>query len=219
VILVANGGTVAPSALGGPDANLASPGTLSVESMAFAPGGSLRVHMNSAFEGPYTSSLLSGVGTLDLSGLSAGNTFTIRPDTLALSNTDGPLYDFDSSQPSAWTIASFTGGITGFAADKFTVDTTDFANAMDGGFFTIAQEGNTLVLNFAPVPEPGFLLLATVVGGVAARGLRNFDTGGRVAARVSCRPPTGVRVPYCHLFVIPRDNWSMGPVPPPRAVE
>lgn len=165
-------GVLVPSALAGPTATGASPGTLTVGNMVWQPNGAYRWYLNSAQAGSYTHSQLAGAAgaTLDLSGLSAANRFTIVPDSLALSNADGPVYDFDRTQSYAWTIATFPGGITGFDANAFTVSVAEFANALQpGDAFTVSRTGNSLVLVFTPVPEPAGLLLAAAAAGWAAR--------------------------------------------------
>jgi autotransporter-associated beta strand protein len=172
-VTVGSGATVTPSALGGPDASLASPGTLTTGGMVWQPGGTYRVYLNSAFEGDYTSGkIASPAGSLDLTGLSAANRFNIRVDSLALTNADGPVYDFDPAQSYAWTIATFGGGIAGFSPDKFTVNTADFANSLEGGTFSVTRSGNDLLLTFTPVPEPTLGLAAAAAGLLARRRRR-----------------------------------------------
>ncbi len=157
---VGSGATVAPT-----DGSGSGPGTLTVGSTAFQPGGAYPWRLNSTESGLHTQSSLSSVGTLDLTGLSAGNRFTVRVRTLTAENADGALGDFHSGTAYTWTLATYSGGITGFAAEKFTLDLTGFANSLDGGSFTVGQSGNQLVLAFTPVPEPVALL------GVAALAL------------------------------------------------
>jgi autotransporter-associated beta strand protein len=66
----------------------------------------------------------------------------------------GSAANFDSTQNYTWTIATATGGISGFAADKFLINTSatngtaGFANAFGGGTFSLAQAGNNLNLVF-----------------------------------------------------------------------
>ena len=47
------------------------------------------------------------------------------------------------------------GAITGFAANRFSVDTTAFSNPFNGSW-SVAQTGNNLTLNYtaAAIPEP-----------------------------------------------------------------
>jgi hypothetical protein len=158
---------VTPSALGGPDASLASPGTLTfANDVTFAAGGNYRWYTSSVFDGAYTSSKLSSVGELNLNGLSSANRFTILIDSLSATNADGNVYDFNQTVETSWVIGTFNGGISGFAEDKFVLDVTGFTNTFEPGWgFLISQVGNDLVLTYAPIPEPGLLL------GVAGLGL------------------------------------------------
>jgi autotransporter-associated beta strand protein len=67
-----------------------------------------------------------------------------------------------------WTFATSANTITGFSASQFHL-VNGFTNNTNGGTFGFAEVGNSLVLNFTPVPEPstwalmgtGFLALAT----------------------------------------------------------
>jgi hypothetical protein len=64
------------------------------------------------------------------------------------------LANFNSAQAYSWTLIS-AASIAGFGPGVFTVDsTTDFQNPVGGGTFSVSQLGNSLMLNFAPVPEP-----------------------------------------------------------------
>jgi autotransporter-associated beta strand protein len=69
-------------------------------------------------------------------------------------DVSGSAANFDSAQNYTWKIASATGGISGFAANKFTIRTSatngtgGFANSVGAGTFSIAQSGNDLNLVF-----------------------------------------------------------------------
>ena len=66
------------------------------------------------------------------------------------------------------TLATAAGGITGFSANEFVVDTGAFGNSLQGGNFTVLLSGNSLQLQFTPVPEPA--ALSALVVGVAVVG-------------------------------------------------
>jgi fibronectin-binding autotransporter adhesin len=189
-VTVNSGGTVAPSALGGPRADLLSPGTLNVSGTLALNGGSNYVWaVNSAvtngdntvaptsgtlnnFRSPYTASLLS-VGTLDLSGASSANRINLRLTSLGLSNDAGAVYDLFDGTNRSWVLVDATT-ITGFSADKFTFDVSAF-QGVPADQLSISQVGNSLVLTFSPVPEPASMLAvaAAVTGvGVAWRRFR-----------------------------------------------
>jgi hypothetical protein len=139
--------------------------------MTWQGGGSYRWYLNSVSGGPYTQSLLAVSGTLNLNDatLTSANRFTIRPDSLSLSNADGAVYDFDPNTPYSWTVATFTA-VSGFSPDKFTIDTSAFTPATTADRFALSQSGNSLVLTFtpAPVPEPAGLLGLCALGLAAA---------------------------------------------------
>jgi hypothetical protein len=148
------------------------PGTLTVGNTTFQPGGAYTWRLNSVEGGTHTQSLLSSTGSLDLSGLSSGNRFTIRLTSLTPENVAGQVTDFNSGTPYTWTLATFGGGITGFSADKFTIDTSGFANSFGDGIFAIGQDGNNLTLSFTPVPEPALILAAAGVTALLGAGVR-----------------------------------------------
>jgi autotransporter-associated beta strand protein len=123
--------------------------------------------------GNYNWQITSGSGAAGSSWdlLSAGAGLSIASTSAApfklnlwsLSGTSpqvsGSATNFDSTQSYTWTIATASGGITGFAADKFLINTSatngtgGFANAFGTGTFSVAQSGNDLNLVFtAGVP-------------------------------------------------------------------
>ncbi|MFM7244750.1 MAG: beta strand repeat-containing protein [Planctomycetaceae bacterium] len=150
LVSVAGGATVSPGM---------SPGTLSVtDAVTFGSGGNYNWQLLSA------SGTAGAVGAWDL--LDAGGALTIaatssdpfRLNLWTLSGTgpdvSGSVANFSSGQSYSWTIAKAAGGITGFAADKFVINTSatngtgGFTNPLGGGTFSIAQSGNDLRLVF-----------------------------------------------------------------------
>ncbi|MFC2149457.1 autotransporter-associated beta strand repeat-containing protein [Candidatus Auribacterota bacterium] len=108
-------------------------------------------------------------GTLNIPADPGGDEFTIDITSLGLDNNPGPVADFSSSQSYDWIIASASAGITGFAAEDFILDTTNFQNSLGGGSFSIAQDSNDLVLSFTgggggQVPEPSTILMMACLG-------------------------------------------------------
>ena len=111
-------------------------------------------------------------GTLDISGLASGTPFVLTLQTLNSSNANGALASFDASQNHTWTsIVTFTGLTGAFASNLFSVNTTNFLNATDGGTFSVVLDGNALDLQFQAVPEPGTLAMILAGFGMFA-GLR-----------------------------------------------
>lgn len=87
-------------------------------------------------------------GTLDLSGAAAA--YTLRILSLNGSNLSGMVPDFFETGRQ-WTILTTTGGITGFDEGDFTLDTSGFLNPFNQSF-SLAQQGNNLVLTYVPEP-------------------------------------------------------------------
>ena len=162
-LTVEGGGTVSPGN---------SPGTLNINGdIDWLGGGSYNWQIVAATGAAGTSwDLLSAAGQLDLAALTVSSKFNINLWTLG-SGTDGALADFIPNQSYTWTILTATNGISGFAADKFNINTAGFANPLNGGSFSIAQSGNNLNLVYgpgAPIPEPGtWAAAALLVGGAA----------------------------------------------------
>ncbi len=108
--------------------------------------------------------LYSVTGRLDLSALSLGGKFNINLWSLSgvAPDVSGYAINFDPFQNYTWTIVAAAGGVTGFDASFFNINTgaingtQGFANATYGGSFSLDVSGNNLVLEYTkPVPEPG----------------------------------------------------------------
>jgi len=172
-------GTVVGSLVLGGGATLspgASPGTLSVSQDAtFDAGGNYNWQVLDAAPGGAGQAggwdLLSVGGELAITATSA-SPFAVNLWSLSATGPDqsGLATNFDPSQPGTWTFVTAAGGITGFSADAFLVNTsasngTDgFANDPAGGSFAVLQSGNSLNLVFSPVPEPSAALLVLTTG-------------------------------------------------------
>ena len=191
-VTVSNGGTLAGSgSVGGIVLNLGStispgnsPGTLTVAGNAvWNPGANYNWQLYDTVLGAGTGwDLVSVTGSLDLNALTVGSEFNINLWSLAdiAPDADGPALNFDPNQNYTWTILTAAGGISGFTgSNQFAINTGafngtgGFANALNGGGFSIAQSGNDLNLVFtaaggAPIPEPGtWAAAALLVGGAA----------------------------------------------------
>ena len=141
----------------------ASVGILNAGSSLWNGGATYNFEINNAVGSAGTAwDLVNITGGLSL-GASSGNPFAI--------NIFGDLLDFDSATGYSWTIASASGGITGFDASAFNIITDNFANSLDGGTFVVQllNSDQDLVLSFVPVPEPSTIALG-VMGGLALIG-------------------------------------------------
>jgi len=109
----------------------------------------------------------SGAGAkLNLNSASATDRVVIKITSLN-GLTPGQIANFDAAVGRQWVIADYSngntsGGIVGFSTDKFTLDTSAFANDPNSTRFSISTDAksNQLILSFTPVPEPVAPLLA-----------------------------------------------------------
>jgi fibronectin-binding autotransporter adhesin len=106
--------------------------------------------------------LLSITGTLDLTGASSSSPITLDLVSMLNATDPGLLAIWNKDANATWAgFVTTTGGITGFAADKFAFDTTQFLNTLNGTF-SVSQNGNNLDLNYMTnyvIPEPRAALL------------------------------------------------------------
>lgn len=93
-------------------------------------------------------------GILDLSGASA-NSLILDITSLTAGNLPGTVSGF-SEINRTWTIASASGGITGFSSNKWQVVTGNFLPSTFTGAFSVglANANQDLVLSYDVIPEP-----------------------------------------------------------------
>jgi autotransporter-associated beta strand protein len=159
---IGGSGTVAGNVVIGSGATLspgASPGTLTLTgSLTWNGGGNYNWQMLSATGtagGTSAWDLVAVGGPLTIAATS-GDPFKIDLWTLSdiAPDVSGSAAAFDQTSNYTWKIATASGGISGFAADKFLINTSatngtgGFANAFGSGTFSIAQSGNDLNLVF-----------------------------------------------------------------------
>ncbi len=165
-----------------------SPGTATLTNLSLGSAGRFEFELNSArATAGNGADFINVLGQLAITATSSVH-LTIAVISLNSANQAAPLTDFDARQSYTFTLASAAGGITGFASSNVTVDTTGFGNSLQGGHFEVAQDGNSLQLQFRPVPEPqgwtmmlcGAAVLASFLRWRASRGTRgSFAMPGR----------------------------------------
>jgi fibronectin-binding autotransporter adhesin len=156
-----------------------SPGTLSLTAgLTLASAGTLIFQVQDAngvagtgYDLLAVSGVLAGPGTsIDVTATNSAP-FIVQLVSLDGSGNPGAVANFNSGTNYSWTFATAANGISNFAADKFILDATGFANDFTGGTFSFTENGNSLVLNFAAVPEPSTwaLLAAGLLAGLIRR--------------------------------------------------
>lgn len=150
-----------------------SPGLLTAGATTFAGGGSYLWEINDAFGTAgvgYDTLAVAGALTI---GATLTNPFTVTLRSLLADNSAGAVSGFDALQSHRYTLASASGGLLGYAASSFQVDTRGFSNALQGGHWSVASSDNGLDLVFqaAAVPEPqSLVMLLAGLAGLAALG-------------------------------------------------
>jgi hypothetical protein len=176
-----NGSKLVPGVvlIGGGSSDLPAIGTLSFgagASLGFGPGGEMAfsiVDGNGAAGVGY--STVNSAGSLNITA-TPGSPFDIYLFSYA-PGTNVPeaslATNFNPALSYSWTLVSAAGGITNFNANDFSVltsisGTPTFLNPTGVGAFYLSQSGNSLLLNFTPVPEPS--TWAMMASGLFAAG-------------------------------------------------
>ena len=177
-ITQASGSTLAPGN---------SPGTLTADSLVLAGGAEMEVEFFDPAGAAGTGYDTAVVGTLNLSGLSSANRYTLRLVSLsALPSTQGALAGFDPTQSFAFEIFDYTnitmpsGYTVENIAQLFTLDLSGFDDQsgapVTSGFALVNNlSTGALELTYSPIPEPstyGLVLGALALAGAAARRRR-----------------------------------------------
>jgi autotransporter-associated beta strand protein len=120
--------------------------------LTLASGGTYRWQINN-----WTGSAGTGFDQLAVSGddlsitATSGSTFTLKIVGLTSGNAPGAVPNFDNTTSKSFTIAT-SGTLTGFAANKFTINDSEFTNNndLDGGTWSLSDSGDDIVLTFTP---------------------------------------------------------------------
>jgi hypothetical protein len=86
--------------------------------------------------------------------------------------------NFNAGSNYAWIIAAAAGGIANFSADKFAVDVSAFQNDLAGGSFSVQTNGNSLQLQFTPLPPPVIGNITLVGTNLVVAGVGGSSGGG-----------------------------------------
>ncbi len=125
-------------------------GTLSMGDTTLSGGGGLNFQLYDAAGAAGTGWDLIAAGTLSQA---ATGSFTIRlASASSAAGAAGSAVNFDANSPGSWEMISAIG-LTGFDANRYTVDTSGFANALGGGNFSVSDSGAAgtgLYLVFTP---------------------------------------------------------------------
>ncbi|MFM8494335.1 MAG: autotransporter-associated beta strand repeat-containing protein, partial [Planctomycetia bacterium] len=135
-----------------------SPGTITAPSGTWAGGANYNWQLVDATGMAGTDwDLADFSGVLDITATS-GAPFNVNLWTLSSTGPDvnGNASNFSSNSQYSWKIATAAGGVTGFAANKFQVNTSGtngtagFANSFGNGQFSVANVGNDVNVVFSP---------------------------------------------------------------------
>jgi autotransporter-associated beta strand protein len=147
-----------------------SPGTMDVDNQTWGTGGSYIWEISDA-TGTVGAApgwdLLAGTDTLTI-GATSVDPFTILVTSLALDNLAGNAVNFNNGLNYAWIIADFTNPVSGFATNKFVVNSSAFSNVLNGAFEVAWGTGvsggddTQIYLTYTAVPEPGAALLGSL---------------------------------------------------------
>lgn len=177
-------GTVAGSLIVGPSGVLApSPGSFTVTGdVAWSPysGQVFKLADGSA---------AGGWGVLEIGGslsISADQFGPVLLDLETLSatspDTPGLATGFNPAQAYTWEFARAAGGITGFSADAFQINTfptvasAGFANEIQGGSFSVTQTGTSLNLVFTPAGGPPTDIVINVASGSVTQAQAGYPS-------------------------------------------
>jgi len=106
-------------------------------------GGGYVASVEDATAGPgYGWSFLQANSSINVQSTS-GNPFTVTVQT-----PEGPATSFTYGTNYDWVMATASGGIVNFTPTEFTVNDSQFANDLAGGYFYVRALGNSLVLSF-----------------------------------------------------------------------
>ncbi|MFI5381368.1 MAG: beta strand repeat-containing protein, partial [Tepidisphaerales bacterium] len=132
-----------------------SPGLATAQSCTLGSGGGYVFEITNATGAPgvgYDQLTLSGALGIN-AGTTANSVFTVEIDSLDAANNPAPAANFDPNRDQNWAFIHAAGGISGFNAGSFAVNSTGFANPTNGGLFAVTLDPtstNLLISYSAP---------------------------------------------------------------------
>jgi hypothetical protein len=111
-----------------------------------AGGGFVAAVQNASGAGGAGFDFLQVNGSLNVAATSA-NPFTLHVQSFANGQID-IMTNFSADTNYDWTIATASGGINSFDPTKFAIDTSFFENDLEGGYFYVRTNNNSLILSF-----------------------------------------------------------------------
>ena len=147
-------------------------GTLTATNLLLAGGAHLQVELNATGGVAGVEwDLIRVNGPAALAGLSS-NTF-LSVDVVNYGGLDGAL---DPLASLSWNFLDAAGGITGYDPTAFVVTPTGF-DGWTNGLWSVGQTGNSLLVSYTAIPEPGTAALVFLLGG-ACFGWRRLRRWG-----------------------------------------
>ena len=140
-VTIQSGGALAPGTTG--------IGTLTTGAQTWKSGGKYICELNSTNNSG--SDLVRVTGTLSVSA-TTDSPFTIALVSLTSGNAQGLMTNFDKHANYAWTNVIASSGLSNFVARNCILDTSSFKNDFSGGVFSVAPNGNALVVRYARAP-------------------------------------------------------------------
>lgn len=165
--IVNSGGSISPGS---------SPGTMTSGSQTWEGGGQYIWEVNdvngtAGADPGWDQLVITGGLTINAS---SGNKFIIDVNSLTLANVAGMANGFNSAQDYTFAIATISGGIIGFDANVFDIQTDNLVG--DGGplgTFSLTLDANVLNLRYTAVPEPSTLAFGALgLLAIASRTIR-----------------------------------------------
>jgi autotransporter-associated beta strand protein len=151
----ANSGTLTGNGQIGSQLTVNSGGTLSPGIGTFTVGTDPAAAATVTLNGSYVLSFdTTGHSSLNIVGNSSSVLNFSSTTQIRLNSTSAFNQSWDNSQPTSWVLGTVPAGTTVNGLGSVAFDTTNFTPGTDVSALSLTTNGNQLVLNFTPVPEP-----------------------------------------------------------------